>query len=561
MSALLNNRYRLLQVLGSGGCGQTFLAEDTHMPSNRRCVVKQLKPTTYDPVAYQIIQERFQREAALLETLGKSNDQIPALYAYFTEAKEFYLVQDWIEGKNLREKVLEEGVLGENGVRCLFLSLLPVLDYVHSQGIIHRDIKPDNIMLREADGKAVLIDFGAVKEVVATVVDSHSTPISSIVIGSPGFMPLEQATGRPVFASDLYSLGLTAIYLLTGKLPQELSDRRSGEILWRKHAANVSPNLAMILDKATEPLSRDRYQTAGAMLAELQPTATVTAPSVLFEQPVKDILPSATTYIPLPMQPYDRAKAEGLEVSTPTSQQLPKPKPASTTDPHAPYRRSRIVIAMLVVCFGLSILVGLALFAAYKYSLKEVQGSSGRNPGSGLANSNSSSNTAPAVDQVERNSSKAPPVTFSTLESLRNTVIAHGVPLIEHETNSRTTRISNYPAAITVVKANTPLDRGYDISIGSSSDDQTALMNFAEEIYALGFTYQQGMTNSSIAITLENGSTFTFSGEGFIPDTSFFGLHSTLPIKSMEIHPAHKGGTFRLRDFYFFAKKRYPTAP
>jgi serine/threonine protein kinase, bacterial len=273
MSALLNNRYRISQTLGQGGCGQTFLAEDTHMPSNRPCVVKQLKPQTNDPAAYQIIRQRFQREAALLETLGRSNDRIPTLYAYFSEGEEFYLVQEWIDGKNLMQKVKEEGTGNDSQVRSLLISLLHVLDYIHSQGVIHRDIKPENIMLRAHDGKPVLIDFGAVKEIVATVIDSYGTPTSSIVIGSPGFMPLEQATGKPVFASDLYSLGLTAIYLLTGKRPQELTDLVTGEISWRQYAPNTSPELAAVLDQATRPLAQQRYRTARQMLEALQSTA------------------------------------------------------------------------------------------------------------------------------------------------------------------------------------------------------------------------------------------------------------------------------------------------
>jgi serine/threonine-protein kinase len=130
---LLNNRYRILQTLGSGGCGQTLLAEDSHMPSNRRCVVKQLKPATNDAVAHRIIRERFQREAALLESLGINNDQIPTLHAYFTEGEEFYLVQDWIEGKTLTQKVREEGPLSSSAVHSLLLDLLPVLVYVHRE--------------------------------------------------------------------------------------------------------------------------------------------------------------------------------------------------------------------------------------------------------------------------------------------------------------------------------------------------------------------------------------------------------------------------------------------
>jgi serine/threonine protein kinase len=269
MALLLNNRYKILQTLGSGGCGQTFLAEDTHLPSRRCCAIKQFKPVTQDPLAHQIIKERFQREAAILEVLGQSCDQIPKLYAYFSENNEFYLVQEWVEGKNLMQVISEGGVFGEKKVRHLLASILPVLEYIHSQKIIHRDIKPENIMLRSSDGNPVLIDFGAVKEVVTTMVDSHGTPTSSIVVGSPGYMPLEQVAGKPLFASDIYSLGLTSVFLLTGRRPQELVDLQSGEFSWHEYTSSISSELKQIIDKAIQTLARDRYQSARQMLDSL----------------------------------------------------------------------------------------------------------------------------------------------------------------------------------------------------------------------------------------------------------------------------------------------------
>ena len=222
MTTLLNNRYQTIQVLGAGGFGETFLAEDTYMPSRRRCVIKQLKPVANDPQMYQLIQQRFQREAATLESLGEGSDQIPSLHAYFFENEHFYLVQEWIQGQTLSAKVASVGPLSETVVREILVSLLLVLEYVHSKGIIYRDIKPDNIIVRESNGKPVLIDFGAVKETMITPVNTHGKITHSIVIGTPGFMSPEQATGRPIYASDLYSLGMTAIYLLTGLLPQEM---------------------------------------------------------------------------------------------------------------------------------------------------------------------------------------------------------------------------------------------------------------------------------------------------------------------------------------------------
>jgi serine/threonine-protein kinase len=206
-----------------------------------------------------------------LEYLGKSSDQIPELYAYFSENGQFYLVQEWIHGQTLREVVQAKEYESETTVRGILLSLLSVLDYIHSKGIIHRDIKPDNIIIRSVDGKPVLIDFGAVKETIRSVVSSSRYPTQSMVIGTPGYMPSEQALGRPVYATDIYSLGVTAIYLLTGKSPHELqTHQQTGEIIWQDYAPQVSNNLAEILNQAMKPLAGDRYTTASKMLYALQ---------------------------------------------------------------------------------------------------------------------------------------------------------------------------------------------------------------------------------------------------------------------------------------------------
>ncbi|MBW4494829.1 MAG: YARHG domain-containing protein [Oscillatoria princeps RMCB-10] len=268
--ALLNNRYRIIKALGAGGFGETFLAEDTQMPSSRRCVIKQLKPVANNPQIYELVRERFGREAAILEELGEGNSQIPRLYAYFSEGDRFYLVQEWVDGETLSQKLETSGVMSESSVRALLVSMLPVLEFVHSKRIVHRDIKPDNIIVRRRDGVPVLIDFGAVKETMGTVVNSQGNATSSIVIGTPGFMPSEQAAGRPLYSSDLYSLGLTAIYLLTGKVPQELADPVAGEFVWHRHALSVSREFAAVLDKAIQFGPRERYTTAREMLDALQ---------------------------------------------------------------------------------------------------------------------------------------------------------------------------------------------------------------------------------------------------------------------------------------------------
>jgi serine/threonine-protein kinase len=272
MSVVLKNRYRILHELKSGGFGETFLAEDIDMPSVRRCVIKKLIPITHDPQIYQLVKERFGREAAILEKLGEGCSQIPTLYAYFEEDGHFYLVQEWIEGTSLSEKVRQEGVLNESFVREILTDSLLALDYIHSKHIVHRDIKPDNIIIRATNKKPVLIDFGAVKETMGTILTTSGRSTYSIVIGTPGFMSSEQAIGRPVYASDLYSLALTAIYLLTAKYPKKFdSNPATGELLWRQDAPHVSSTLAVILDKAIQSHPRDRFTTAKEMLAAINP--------------------------------------------------------------------------------------------------------------------------------------------------------------------------------------------------------------------------------------------------------------------------------------------------
>ncbi|MEB3250003.1 MAG: protein kinase [Merismopediaceae bacterium] len=267
---LLNNRYQIIKSLGRGGFGETFLAVDTHMPSARQCVIKLLKPVIDTPQIPAWLQERFQREAIVLEELGENHPQIPRLYAYFTEQGNFYLVQEWIEGVTLTQCHEQRGNFSSEEVQDLLIELLPVLDFVHQRRIIHRDIKPDNIILRSRDNQPILIDFGVIKEAMGTVVSPDGKTAYSIALGTPGYMASEQAAGRPVYSSDLYSLGLTAIFLLTGKTPQYLeTDSRTGEFRWRQYAPQVAPHLAEVLDRCIRFHPRDRFASAREMLRAL----------------------------------------------------------------------------------------------------------------------------------------------------------------------------------------------------------------------------------------------------------------------------------------------------
>jgi serine/threonine-protein kinase len=358
----LNQRYQVIQVLAAGGFGETFLAEDTQMPSKRKCVIKQLKPLEDNPQIYKLVQERFQREAALLEELSDGKNQIPQLYAYFTHEEQFYLIQEYIEGDTLTKKVQQEGALSEASVKEILINILPVLDYIHSKRIVHRDIKPDNIIIRLSDSQPVLIDFGAVKETMQTVVTPENSP-RSIAIGTPGFMPSEQTAGRPVYSSDLYSLGLTAIYLLTGKIPQELPNNPStGEIIWREYAPNINPNFAAVLDKAIKSYSRDRFATAKEMLQALQAQTVPFPPTIPYIQapstqtpteistPAEQILTQAPTIAPT-----------SAPTSAPSSAPPSAPAPAPTTVVNPgmkDWQKATIIGTLIGVCAigGISII-------------------------------------------------------------------------------------------------------------------------------------------------------------------------------------------------------------
>ena len=300
---LLNNRYQVLRVLGSGGFGKTFLAEDTQMPSGKRCVIKQLIPVINNPQLYQLVQERFQKEASILEELGDRHSQIPRLYAYFSEGGEFYLVQEYIEGQTLSEKLQQQGVFNEVTVKEILINILQILEYVHSKGIVHRDIKPDNIILRFSDSKPVLIDFGAVKVTMNTEMSPSGNSSQSIVIGTPGFMPMEQIAGRPLFSSDLFSLGLTAIYLLTGKIPQDLpTEPNMGNILWRHFAPYLNVNFGDILDKAIAYHPRDRYLNTREMLTALQTLSNPVVPAFV---PITQSTTPTVIAAPSPLSPQN----------------------------------------------------------------------------------------------------------------------------------------------------------------------------------------------------------------------------------------------------------------
>jgi serine/threonine protein kinase len=259
---LLSQRYKLLNILGSGGMSQAFLAEDTQRPSNPHCVVKKLQPLSQDPKLLAIARTLFQREAEVLEELGE-HDQIPRLLAHFEENHEFYLVEEFVDGHTLATELQPGMQWSETKVIKFLLEILPVLEFIHSQNVIHRDIKPDNIIRRDRDGRLVLIDFGAVRQVQADLTASNPA-LAATIVGTFGYMPSEQAYGHPRLNSDLYALGIICIQAITGLMLTQLQiDNQTGELQWTEAISiPISNGLIAILSKMVRNLSKDRYLNA-----------------------------------------------------------------------------------------------------------------------------------------------------------------------------------------------------------------------------------------------------------------------------------------------------------
>lgn len=282
---LLDHRYQVIKALGTGGFGQTYLAQDTRRPGNPICVVKHLKPASSDPRVFETAKRLFQSEAETLERLG-NHDQIPRLLAYFDENLEFFLVQEFIDGHTLATELVPGQRWSEPQVIQMLQEVLGVLEFVHNQGVIHRDIKPDNIIRRVADQKLVLVDFGAVKQLRTQMVVAEGMASATVAIGTPGYMSTEQGQRKPRPNSDIYALGIIAIQALTGRMPMDLQeDPHTGEILWQ-HLVPVSPSLAAVLTKMVRYHFKDRYQSATENLQALQQLITGSIPTQPAVSPV-----------------------------------------------------------------------------------------------------------------------------------------------------------------------------------------------------------------------------------------------------------------------------------
>ncbi|ESA34424.1 serine threonine protein kinase [Leptolyngbya sp. Heron Island J] len=361
VGALLQNRYRIVRLLGQGGFGRTYLTKDQGR-FDEECVIKEFMPPGGSDRFSSKAAQLFQREAEILYQI--SHPQIPQFRASFEQDQRLFLVQDHIEGLTYREILQQRPgqAFSETEIRAFLGQLLPVLLHIHDRGIIHRDISPDNIILRRSDQKPVLIDFGVVKEVV-TRLQTGTTSVQATTVGKAGYAPSEQLqSGRAYPSSDLYALAVTVLVLMTGKEPHELFDDGSLSWNWRPFS-QVSDQLAAVLDKALSYRPSDRYQSAGEMMQALRGETAVA-------NPPQAAMPKATN---LPISEM-RTVAVGRPVATmgTTGRTATPASPSKTRVVTSPKRQETLdnPLVLVALFLGATILAGVGGWAVVNYVLK-----------------------------------------------------------------------------------------------------------------------------------------------------------------------------------------------
>jgi len=287
----LGDRFEAVYSLGQGRNSHTLVGRDRATLVNAQCLIKQFTPNGETVLARANSAERFRQEVERL-AIASQHPQIPDLYAYFEQGDAQFLVQQFLVGPHLDQHLQAKmGPWDSDEVAAFLRNVLPVLQHLHHNRLIHRDIKPTNFRQPPGQSDWWLVDFGAIKPVTATQLARPGTLIGSADYASP-----EQLRGEATYASDLYSLGVVCLHLLTGLQPFDLFDSVNGCWQWRSIVPDVSPRLATLIDGLVQPTRRDRFPdvpTAMASLGMALPSSpavpALTAPSAHTWQPEQTV--------------------------------------------------------------------------------------------------------------------------------------------------------------------------------------------------------------------------------------------------------------------------------
>ncbi len=351
---VLGNRYEIVRELGRGGFGRTYLSVDRNK-FGEKCVLKEFAPQVKGDAELKKAKELFEREAGVLYKLD--HPQIPKFRELFRvsthQIESLFLVQDYVGGetylKLLNDRLQQGRVFSEAEIIQFLSQLLPILEYIHSSGVIHRDISPDNIMYRHSDGLPVLIDFGGVKEIAVTAISRYSKAKVATRIGKQGYAPEEQMMrGKVSPSSDLYAVATTCLALMIGKEPGAIYRPSDGIWEWRQYL-NLSPEFGNIIDRLLQHNPQHRYQSAREVLNILptHPHPIATAPPAQVNQ-----------------YPQHNQIAQPQVSQLPTLKISPKANPVGamatilSKNPHEwkkpAWQVSKIMIKLSIVCVGAS---------------------------------------------------------------------------------------------------------------------------------------------------------------------------------------------------------------
>lgn len=329
----LNGRYRVVSALGTGGFGTTYLAEDQHSPDRLRCVIKQLQLSSDNAQLVEVTRRLFNAEAETFRRISH-HDQIPELLASFEEDGQFFLVQEFIPGPSLLAEILSDKVLSEPRVTKLLKEVLTVLEFIHAKGVVHRNLKPDNIIHHQQIDKWVLINFGsekALKEISSQLMGQKK---DSVAFVPPANKAGELTTSSPSTSSDIYALGMICLHALTGVPPSEIErDPKTGAIDWPAEVtSHVSPKFRNIISKMVFHDSSQRYSSGTEVLKALD-----TSPAFPLPKNSAKLPPSPQTAVASAPRPIQKTPAPQAPI-----QKTPAPiassfNPASKGEDFTPF--------------------------------------------------------------------------------------------------------------------------------------------------------------------------------------------------------------------------------
>jgi len=286
---LLGGRYQFIQAFNTHPSGRTFLAADVHYPGHPKCVVRELRLPTRNPMTRQFILKLLKQKVAVLEEIGR-HPQVPATFAAFDIEQSFYIVQEFIPGRSLVTEIVAGQPWPVPKAIDFLRAVLPVLDFAQHRGVMHGNLRPTKLIRHQTENRLVLLDFGSIKTISQKMAskspaagDLHARPNSSI------YLAPEQLHNQTRFSTDHYALGMMVIQALTGRsaaaLPTaQTPDRHTLLATLLREVPDLDPALSNVLTRLVHSVPEQRYQKAADILADLDRLGnpaplTVSAPS------------------------------------------------------------------------------------------------------------------------------------------------------------------------------------------------------------------------------------------------------------------------------------------